>query len=117
MVNSLPTVGGWHMVQTSLVKTKFMSLPFRAWREVADLDGCRHAPPMAAGRYRDFYLAPDNKLMAASVNGKGSSFEVSAVKPLFDVRALEYRRVIALPCPPTAALPYQHGPANEVGTH
>ena len=31
-----------------------------------------------------FYLAPDNKLMAAAVNGKGSSFEVGAVKPLFE---------------------------------
>jgi eukaryotic-like serine/threonine-protein kinase len=30
-----------------------------------------------------FYLAPDNKLMAAAVNGKGGSFEVGAVKPLF----------------------------------
>jgi Tol biopolymer transport system component len=34
-----------------------------------------------------FYLAPDNKLMAAAVNGKGASFEVGAVKPLFDTRA------------------------------
>jgi hypothetical protein len=30
-----------------------------------------------------FYLAPDNKLMVAAVDGKGSSFEVGAVKPLF----------------------------------
>jgi len=34
-----------------------------------------------------FYLAPDNRLMAASVNGKGSSFEVGAVTPLFETRA------------------------------
>ncbi|HEY4579582.1 MAG TPA: hypothetical protein VIG89_00985, partial [Candidatus Acidoferrales bacterium] len=34
-----------------------------------------------------FYLTPDNKLMAAAVNGKGSSFEVGIVKPLFDTRA------------------------------
>jgi Tol biopolymer transport system component len=33
-----------------------------------------------------FYLAPDNKLMAATVNGKGASFEVRAVKPLFETR-------------------------------
>jgi hypothetical protein len=34
-----------------------------------------------------FYLASNaNTLMAASVNGKGSSFEVGAVKPLFDFR-------------------------------
>jgi len=35
-----------------------------------------------------FYLAPDNKLMVAEVNGRGSSFEVGAVKPLFQTRAV-----------------------------
>jgi len=35
-----------------------------------------------------FYLAPDNKLMAAAVNGKGPSFEVGAVKPLFETHAV-----------------------------
>ena len=30
-----------------------------------------------------FYLAPDNKLMVAGVNGRGSSFVVGAVKSLF----------------------------------
>jgi Tol biopolymer transport system component len=30
-----------------------------------------------------FYLALDNRLMAATVNGRGTSFEVGAVKPLF----------------------------------
>jgi eukaryotic-like serine/threonine-protein kinase len=33
-----------------------------------------------------FYLAPDNKLMAAAVNGKGASFEIGAVRPLFQTR-------------------------------
>jgi eukaryotic-like serine/threonine-protein kinase len=33
-----------------------------------------------------FYRSPDNKLMAASVDAKGSSFEVGTVRPLFDVR-------------------------------
>jgi eukaryotic-like serine/threonine-protein kinase len=33
-----------------------------------------------------FYLDPDNKLMAAAVNGKGASFVVGAVKPLFQTR-------------------------------
>ena len=33
-----------------------------------------------------FYFAPDGGLMAATVNGKGSSFEVGAVKPLFQAR-------------------------------
>jgi hypothetical protein len=39
-----------------------------------------------------FYLAPDNKLMAAAVNGKGSRFEVGAVKPLFQTRGLDVTR-------------------------
>jgi Tol biopolymer transport system component len=34
-----------------------------------------------------FYLSPGNNLMAAALNGKGSSFEVGAVKPLFQTRA------------------------------
>ena len=34
-----------------------------------------------------FYLTAENKLMAAEVNGKGASFEVGAVKSLFDMRA------------------------------
>jgi eukaryotic-like serine/threonine-protein kinase len=33
-----------------------------------------------------FYFAPDNKLMAAAVNGQGVSFEVGTVKPLFQTR-------------------------------
>jgi Tol biopolymer transport system component len=33
-----------------------------------------------------FYLAPDNKLISASVNSKGAGFEVGAVKPLFATR-------------------------------
>jgi Tol biopolymer transport system component len=32
-----------------------------------------------------FYVGLDNKLMAAAVNGKGSGFQVGAVKALFDV--------------------------------
>ena len=39
-----------------------------------------------------FYLALDNQLMAATVNGKGSSFEVGAVKPLFQTHALNAAR-------------------------
>jgi serine/threonine protein kinase/Tol biopolymer transport system component len=34
-----------------------------------------------------FYIAPDNKLMAAAVDGKGGSFEVGAVKQLFGTHA------------------------------
>jgi eukaryotic-like serine/threonine-protein kinase len=33
-----------------------------------------------------FYLTPDNRLMVASVNGKGPGIEVGAVKPLFPTR-------------------------------
>jgi eukaryotic-like serine/threonine-protein kinase len=35
-----------------------------------------------------FYLAPDNRLMAATVNGKRSSFEVGEVKPLFETHTI-----------------------------
>ena len=35
-----------------------------------------------------FYIAPDNKLMAAEVNGKGASFEVGAVRPLFQTNSM-----------------------------
>jgi len=38
-----------------------------------------------------FYLALDNKLMAAAVNGKGPSFEIGAVKPLFETRTAGIR--------------------------
>ena len=34
-----------------------------------------------------FYIAPDNKLMAATVDGRGSAFEPGSVKPLLDTRA------------------------------
>jgi Tol biopolymer transport system component len=33
------------------------------------------------------YFTPDNRLMAATVNGKGGNFEVGVVKPLFGTRA------------------------------
>ena len=33
-----------------------------------------------------FYLAPNNTLMAAAVNGQGASFEVASVTPLFETR-------------------------------
>lgn len=34
-----------------------------------------------------FYLAPDDTLMAAAVNGRGSTFEVGAARALFATRA------------------------------
>ncbi len=33
-----------------------------------------------------FYIGPDNKLMVAAVNGRGSGFQVGAVRPLFEAR-------------------------------
>jgi Tol biopolymer transport system component len=33
-----------------------------------------------------YYLAPDNKLMAAEVNGQGAMLEVGAVRALFEIR-------------------------------
>jgi len=38
-----------------------------------------------------FYIAPDNKLMVAAVNGNGSSIEVGAVKPLFQTLSIGLR--------------------------
>ena len=35
-----------------------------------------------------FYLAPDNKLMAAEVNVQGASLDVGAIRPLFEVRGV-----------------------------
>ncbi|MBI3048045.1 MAG: PD40 domain-containing protein [Acidobacteria bacterium] len=39
-----------------------------------------------------FYLAPDNRLMAAAVDGQGPAFDVGAVRPLFGTRARPNRR-------------------------
>ena len=36
-----------------------------------------------------FYLAPDNKLMAAEVNGPGASLVIGAVRPLFEAHPYE----------------------------
>jgi hypothetical protein len=38
------------------------------------------------------YLSPDSRLMAASVEGRGSAFEVGMVQPLFGTRARTTRR-------------------------
>jgi Tol biopolymer transport system component len=34
-----------------------------------------------------FYMAPDNRLMVATVDGQGSGFQISAVRALFETRA------------------------------
>jgi len=44
-----------------------------------------------------FYLAPDNKMMTAAVNGKSASFDVGAVKPLFQTRATGRNSRYAVP--------------------
>jgi hypothetical protein len=33
-----------------------------------------------------FFFSPESRLMAAAVNGRGSTFDVSAVVPLFTIR-------------------------------
>ena len=45
-----------------------------------------------------FFMAADNRLMAAAVNGKGSSFEIGALTPMFQTRVptgggYQYQRV------------------------
>jgi hypothetical protein len=46
----------------------------------------RYLSAVATRRQEILYRSPDNKLMAASVNGQRSSFEVGAVRPLVAVR-------------------------------
>ncbi len=46
-----------------------------------------------------FYLGPDNKLMAATVNGAGSAFEVGAARALFGTRAITNQRSMYDPSP------------------
>ena len=87
MVNSLPTVGGSRTVSDESGKDEVYVAPFPG-------PGGKWQISTAGGTFprwrRDgteiFYLAPDNKMMAAAVNGKGSNFEVGAVKPLFETR-------------------------------
>ena len=64
-VASFPGAGGKRQVSTSGANTP------AKWRK----DG-----------KEIFYLAPDDKLMAAEVNGRGATLEVGAVRPLFDIR-------------------------------
>jgi eukaryotic-like serine/threonine-protein kinase len=45
-----------------------------------------HAPRWRADGNEIFYLGLDNTLMSATVNGKGETFEVGVVKPLFRPR-------------------------------
>jgi eukaryotic-like serine/threonine-protein kinase len=46
-----------------------------------------------------FYLGLDNKLMAATVNGAGSAFEVGAMRGLFGTRAITNQRSMYDPSP------------------
>ena len=54
--------------------------------EGTNLDGGRQLSPVAPRRKEIFYLAPDNKLMAATVTFDGARVDVGAARPLFDVR-------------------------------
>jgi hypothetical protein len=50
------------------------------------------APPIQRSDGTEiFYLDPGKKLMAAAVNGRGASFEVGAVKTLFQTRIVGAR--------------------------
>ena len=86
-VNSLPTADGLHTPQTKSGKFEIYVAPFPG-------PGGKWQISTAGGSFprwrRDgteiFYLAPDTTLMAAGVNGKGSTFQVGAVMPLFKTR-------------------------------
>jgi len=39
-----------------------------------------------------FYIAPDNRLMVATVDGRGAAFDVAAVRPLFAMRLVRNQR-------------------------
>ena len=87
MAEFLPTAGGSPTVQTSLVDSEIYVAPFPGpggkW-QISTAGGT--LPRWRHDGTEIFYLTPDNRLMAAAVNGKGASFEVGAVKPLFATR-------------------------------
>ena len=60
---------------------------------IRDLENPCESPPAEArcpsGRSDGtelFFVAPDNTLMSAAVNGRGPQFEVQSVRPLFQMR-------------------------------
>ena len=53
-------------------------------RQISTAGG--HHPRWRRDGKEIFYVAPGNKLMAATVNGQGSAFQAGEVRPLFDVR-------------------------------
>jgi hypothetical protein len=64
-----------------------MPFPAGAKQKISASGGQR---PKWAGDGRElFYLAPDKKLMAAEINGQGTSVMVGSVRPLFDVHGYE----------------------------
>jgi Tol biopolymer transport system component len=90
--------GRWVAYTLNMDREEIYVVPFR--------DPASTSPPSAAGRWqistkggryarwrRDgrelFYLSPEGELMAADVDGRGPSFEVRAVRPLFKVSAAQ----------------------------
>jgi len=62
-----------------------MPFPGPGGKRQISTSGGSHPKWRGAGR-EIFYLAPDNKLMAAEVSGQGATLEVGAVRSLFEVR-------------------------------
>ena len=85
--------GGSRISPTSQVETKSDVAPFPGpggkW-QVSSSGGT--SPRWRRDGNEIFYVGPDKKLMAVAVNGKGSTFEVGAVRALFQTRltALRY---------------------------
>jgi len=53
-------------------------------RQISTLGG--HTPRWRRDGREIFYVAPDNTMIAAAVDGRGASFEVSSIEPLFKTR-------------------------------
>jgi serine/threonine protein kinase len=62
-----------------------MPFPGPGGKRQISTSGGSHPKWRSSGR-EIFYLAPDNKLMAAEVSGQGATLEVGAVRSLFEVR-------------------------------
>ena len=53
---------------------------------MAGLSRWRQLAPLAPGRKRTVLYSADEKMMVAAVDGRGPTFEVRDVRPLFSVR-------------------------------
>ena len=86
--------GKWVAYTLTMEREEIYVVPFRSPATAAAGGGAgRWQVSIKGGRYarwrRDgrelFYLAPDGTVMAADVDGRGKSFEVKGVRPLFKV--------------------------------